>query len=90
MVRVESEEERALLIYYHLRKAFIFSWMVVLLLSVLTIIISQQFEIPNGESFFLFNSLYSFICYLVLFLLVRFNKCLKNDLIQDNDKILKE
>lgn len=80
MVRLEEGIDRGILIYYHLRKAYIFSIMIFIILLILTFIVKEQLK-PNHNYFIIYNPFYTLATNIALFLLVRFNKCLRNDLI---------
>ncbi|CAK91299.1 unnamed protein product (macronuclear) [Paramecium tetraurelia] len=94
MMRLDKskEDDRGLLLYYHIRKAIIFTIFLVLLfiffgLGVCRLI--YRFQIKSECLFILYNIIFLFIGSIVSVLLMSYNNCLSNDLIQDNDNILK-
>ncbi|CAD8184053.1 unnamed protein product [Paramecium octaurelia] len=94
MMRLDKskEDDRGLLLYYHIRKAIIFTIFLVLLfiffgLGVYRLI--NQYKLKPEYLFILYNTIFLFFGSIVSVLLMSYNNCLSNDLIQDNDNILK-
>ncbi|KAM3132766.1 hypothetical protein pb186bvf_015071 [Paramecium bursaria] len=82
----DNDVQRGLLIFYHMKKAWIFTVITFFVLLTSTFIINDQ---NSTDWFLLYNSSYQFIYYLILAMVARYNQCCKNDLIQDDDRILK-
>ena len=94
MVRLEKHNQiqRALLIYYHLKKALVFTMIYFSLQLVVTYIIYNIYG--NDDSFirrpfFYLNFSYNIIANILLLCVLKYSGCLSNDLISDDDRILK-
>ncbi|CAD8076432.1 unnamed protein product [Paramecium primaurelia] len=106
MMRLDKskEDDRGLLLYYHIRKAFILTFFLMLLFIFFGLSVDQlifKYNLLSEENltlihqqssyllFKIYNILFLFIGCIVSLLLMSYNNCLSNDLIQDNDNILK-
>ncbi|CAD8178336.1 unnamed protein product [Paramecium pentaurelia] len=107
MMRLDKskEDDRGLLLYYHIRKAFILTFFLILLFIFFGLSVDQlifKYNLLNDNHalkcqnqecsdvlFQIYNILFLFIGCIVSVLLMSYNNCLSNDLIQDNDNILK-
>ncbi|CAD8110264.1 unnamed protein product [Paramecium sonneborni] len=99
MMRLDKskEDDRGLLLYHHIRKAIIFTFFLILLFIFFGVAIDQLLfkhqilqQIPQcNKVFIIYNIMFLFFGSAVSVLLMSYNNCLSNDLIQDNDNILK-
>lgn len=74
--------------YYHLKKALIFTFIYFIVIFTATYVI-YKFHPPKDDPFEYLNYYYNFITSLNLLVLLKYSGCLSNDLISDDDRILK-